>query len=29
MENFESTEECDANRQAWERGLAILAEVVT
>ena len=21
MENFESTEECDANRQAWERGL--------
>ena len=29
MENFESTEECDANRQAWERGLAILADVVT
>ena len=28
MENFETTEECDANRQAWERGLAILADVV-
>jgi len=28
MENFESTEECDANRQAWERGLAVLADVV-
>jgi len=28
MENFESTEECDANRQAWERGLATLADVV-
>lgn len=28
MENFESTEECNANRQAWERGLAILADVV-
>jgi uncharacterized protein YndB with AHSA1/START domain len=27
MENFESIEERDANRQAWERGLAILAEV--
>ena len=26
MENFESKEECNANRQAWERGLAILAE---
>ena len=28
MENFESTEEPDANRQAWERGLATLANVV-
>lgn len=28
MENFESMEECNANRQAWERGLAILADVV-
>ncbi len=28
MENFESTEECNANRQAWERGLAILADVL-
>lgn len=28
MENFESKEECSANRQAWERGLAILADVV-
>jgi len=28
MENFESAEERDANRQAWERGLAILADVV-
>lgn len=28
MENFESTEERDANRLAWERGLAILADVV-
>ena len=28
MENFESTDECNANRQAWERGLAILADVV-
>jgi len=26
MENFESIEERDANRQAWERGLAILAD---
>jgi len=26
MENFESREECNANRQAWERGLAILAD---
>src|SRR5262245_3157293 len=28
MENFESVEERDANRVAWERGLAILADVV-
>ena len=28
MENFESTEERDANRQAWERGLAVLADMV-
>lgn len=28
MENFESAEECNANRQAWERGLAILADIV-
>ena len=28
MENFESTDECNANRQAWERGLAILVDVV-
>jgi len=28
MENFESTEECNANRQAWERGLTVLADVV-
>jgi uncharacterized protein YndB with AHSA1/START domain len=28
MENFESAEECNANRQAWERGLAILADVL-
>jgi uncharacterized protein YndB with AHSA1/START domain len=28
MENFESAEECNANRQAWERALAILADVV-
>ena len=28
MGNLESTEERDANKQAWERGLAILAEVV-
>jgi hypothetical protein len=27
MENFESTEECSANRQAWEKGLTILADV--
>jgi len=28
MGNFESTEERDANRRAWENGLAILADVV-
>ena len=28
MENFETAEERDANRQAWERGLATLADVV-
>ena len=28
MENFESAEERDANRQAWERGLATLADLV-
>src|SRR5262245_3501353 len=28
MENFESAEERDGNRQAWERGLATLADVV-
>jgi uncharacterized protein YndB with AHSA1/START domain len=28
MENFESTEECNANREAWKRGLAILTDVV-
>ena len=28
MENFESTEERDANRGAWERGLGVLADVV-
>ena len=28
MQNFESAEERDANRRAWERGLAILADVV-
>ena len=28
MENFESTDECNANRQAWERGLAILVDIV-
>ena len=28
MENFETAEERDANRQAWERGLAALADVV-
>ena len=28
MDNFESTAECSANRQAWERGLAILAEII-
>lgn len=28
MENFETPEECNANRQAWEHGLMSLAEVV-
>ena len=28
MGNFESAEERDANKQAWERGLAMLAEIV-
>lgn len=28
MENFESPEECAANKQAWERALAILADIV-
>ena len=28
MENFETTEERDANRQAWERGLTTLAGIV-
>lgn len=28
MENFESAQERDANKAAWENGLAILAEVV-
>lgn len=28
MENFESIDECNADRQAWERGLTILADVV-
>lgn len=28
MDNFESAEECHANRQAWERGFAVLADVV-
>jgi hypothetical protein len=28
MENFESTEERDANKPAWEQGLAILGGVV-
>ena len=28
MENFESAEERDANRLAWEKGLAVLADVV-
>ena len=28
MENFETAEERDANRQAWERGLATLADVM-
>ena len=28
MDNFESAEERDANRRAWENGLAVLADVV-
>jgi hypothetical protein len=28
MRNFESTQERDANRQAWEKGLSVLADVV-
>jgi uncharacterized protein YndB with AHSA1/START domain len=28
MENFETAEERDDNRQAWQRGLATLAEIV-
>jgi uncharacterized protein YndB with AHSA1/START domain len=28
MENFETPEERDANRQAWQRGLGRLAEIV-
>ena len=28
MENFETTEERDANKQAWQRGLATLADIV-
>ena len=28
MENFDSPEECNANRHAWERGLAMLADLV-
>ena len=28
MENFESTEERDANRRAWENGLAMLGDAV-
>ncbi len=28
MGNFESTQERDANRQAWEKGLSVLADVV-
>ena len=29
MENFDSAEECNANQQAWERGLKILADVLS
>ena len=29
MENLETAEERDANRQAWERGLATLADLLT
>jgi uncharacterized protein YndB with AHSA1/START domain len=29
MENFETAEERDANRQAWQRGLATLADILT
>ena len=28
MGNLESTEERDENKRAWERGLAILADIV-
>jgi hypothetical protein len=28
MENFETAEERDANRQAWQRGLSTLADIV-
>ena len=28
MENFETPEERDANKQAWQRGLATLADIV-
>lgn len=28
MKNFDSMEECDANRRAWEKGLAILTDVI-
>jgi len=28
MENFENAEERDANRQAWQRGLDTLADIV-
>jgi hypothetical protein len=28
MDNFETAEERDANRQAWQHGLATLADIV-
>lgn len=28
MENFETAEERDANRQAWDQGLAVLADIL-